>query len=279
MQTNTLKQQLFIATVRVLITSHRERTEVVTQDEFGTAFVVQVPIRDDIAHFLVTARHVVEHSIGGSLFFLQYDPSSKPLRLTPYEFHRESNFQDLWFFNENASVDVACAPLDPYGPIFDELKQKKVQLHGLPVGTGMALTRANLDNNWSAIRELDALEEVIFVGYPTGHFDRHSGLPIVRRGFSASWLQIPFEGMPMFLVDAAVWPGSSGSPVFCLHEKLVLRKDAETASDSIGTFKTEEQLFFLGMLTDILPSKLDRTTNINLGAVFNADAVFDTVHQ
>lgn len=271
---------MFLATVRILVSRRREGSRIVHLDEFGTAFIVERRLsRFENVYLLVTAAHVIKDAVEGSLFFLRDEPEAKPLSLSPYEFHASQSFQEMWFLNSSPAIDVAVTPLDPFGPIFDDLKSRNIHLHGLPISEATALTRSALRDFHSPLHQLDALEEVIFVGYPTGHFDRTNSLPIVRRGFAASWMQVPFEGQPMFLIDAAVWPGSSGSPVFCLHERVVLRQDAETPLESVGRIMTDETLFFLGMLTDVWPSKLDRQTNINLGAVLTADAIFDTADQ
>jgi hypothetical protein len=56
--------------------------------------------------------------------------------------------------------------------------------------------------------------DVYIVGYPSGQLDHVHNLPIVRRGCLATLPEVDFEGRPEFLVDAGVFPGSSGSPVF-----------------------------------------------------------------
>lgn len=61
---------------------------------------------------------------------------------------------------------------------------------------------------------LGPTSEVIFVGYPIGVHDRLNYLPVLRSGRIATIPQVDFEGRPEFLVDAHVFPGSSGSPVF-----------------------------------------------------------------
>jgi hypothetical protein len=65
--------------------------------------------------------------------------------------------------------------------------------------------------------------EVWFVGYPENRFDTVNNLPILRRGYIASLPKIDFEGRKQFLIDAQVFPGSSGSPVFtALNGKMQL---------------------------------------------------------
>jgi hypothetical protein len=56
--------------------------------------------------------------------------------------------------------------------------------------------------------------EVLFVGYPNDVYDQVNNLPVIRAGKIASMPKVDFNGKPEFLIDAHVWPGSSGSPVF-----------------------------------------------------------------
>ena len=57
-------------------------------------------------------------------------------------------------------------------------------------------------------------ESVLFVGYPAGLYDDHNILPIARFGHLATQLDLDYKGESAFLIDAAVFGGSSGSPVF-----------------------------------------------------------------
>lgn len=56
--------------------------------------------------------------------------------------------------------------------------------------------------------------KVLFVGYPSGFYDKVNKLPILRSGTIGSVPLINFNGKPQILLDAQVFPGSSGSPVF-----------------------------------------------------------------
>ena len=69
----------------------------------------------------------------------------------------------------------------------------------------------------SRIEAFEPLEEIIFVGYPIGLYDERNLLPITRQGITATHPGIDYQGRPIFLIDASVFPGSSGSPVF-LHK-------------------------------------------------------------
>lgn len=62
--------------------------------------------------------------------------------------------------------------------------------------------------------ELSVAENVYFVGYPDGRYDQLNNLPLIRTGMIASHPQYDFNGQPEFIIDAQVFPGSSGSPVY-----------------------------------------------------------------
>lgn len=62
--------------------------------------------------------------------------------------------------------------------------------------------------------ELSVAEGVYFVGYPDNRYDMKHNLPLVRTGIVASNPRLDYNGIPCFVIDAQVFPGSSGSPVF-----------------------------------------------------------------
>lgn len=97
----------------------------------------------------------------------------------------------------------------PFGPIADRLHQLGQAPFYKAVPCGVSLTP-------ESARDLDALEEVIFIGYPANLFDAHNLTPIARLGTTATPVALPYSGQPAFLIDASVFPGSSGSPVFLM---------------------------------------------------------------
>ena len=61
-------------------------------------------------------------------------------------------------------------------------------------------------------------EKVWLVGYKTGIYDAQNLMPIARRGTTATPIQLDYNGRPVFLIDASVFPGSSGSPVLIVNQ-------------------------------------------------------------
>ena len=56
--------------------------------------------------------------------------------------------------------------------------------------------------------------DVLFVGYPNDRYDVVNNLPLVRKVTLASMPNVDFNGKGEIVIDAQVFPGSSGSPVF-----------------------------------------------------------------
>jgi Trypsin-like peptidase domain len=98
----------------------------------------------------------------------------------------------------------------------------------VPVGQYLATTKLRmvyLDNTWlhsESDRPLRAIETVKVVGYPNGIWDAVNNSPIARTGSTATHPLAKLDGKSNFLVDAAVFGGSSGSPVFAFEAPMYL---------------------------------------------------------
>jgi hypothetical protein len=57
------------------------------------------------------------------------------------------------------------------------------------------------------------LDNVVIIGYPVCLRDSVNLLPISLRGITAAPFQVDFKGHRAFLIDAAIFRGSSGGPV------------------------------------------------------------------
>jgi hypothetical protein len=85
-----------------------------------------------------------------------------------------------------------------------------------------------------------AVEEVLMIGYPNGHWDKAHNIPITRRGITATPYMLDFEGEPMFLVDCATFWGSSGSPIVLASSRAIRLDD--------GTVGINERFGLMGLL-------------------------------
>ena len=90
-------------------------------------------------------------------------------------------------------------------------------------------------------------------------------MPIIRRGITASPVWNDFDNTPSFLVDAGVFPGSSGSPVFILNQGSYATKDGI----SLGN-----RLLFLGVITEsMLRIEGNEKAYLGLGKVIKSSAL------
>jgi len=239
----------------------------------GTAFIFMIQQEGNQVPFLVTNTHVVEGTELGRFFFTA-KKDDKPDVGERLDIEIE-DFGGQWHGHSDPEIDVAAMAL---GPLLNQTRASGKEVFYTHVNQATLPTAAELE-------ELDALEEVVFVGYPNGIYDSVNLLPVFRRGITATPLQIDHNGKPIFLVDASVFPGSSGSPVFICN---------------IGSYGTRQglftgtRLFFLGIIAQaafreeegILEFRSIPTAQIpfirtkemiDLGVVFKARTVVETV--
>lgn len=85
-------------------------------------------------------------------------------------------------------------------------------------------------------------DDVLIVGYPRGFYDKFSKFPIVKSGVVASRWGTPFNGNPYFLIDAKLFPGSSGSIVISRPTEIVFEK-----GKIYHTTSGQKEFLFLGI--------------------------------
>lgn len=135
-------------------------------------------------------------------------------------------------------------------------------------------------------KAINSVEEIVFVGYPNGIWDSVNNLPIVRKGITATPFNIDFMGQPQFLIDASVFPGSSGSPVFAYRNGAFTERD--------GSLKYGDKLYLLGIVAKVyqrieegqivikdIPTShvpfAQVKQMIDLGIVFKATTILETI--
>src|ERR1700733_10125746 len=122
---------------------------------------------------------------------------------------------------------------------------------------------------------LDPGEDIFIMGYPLGVYDTENNLPIFRNAMIASSYGVPFQGKPMFLTDANLHPGTSGSPV--------ITKPKSTWVDDKGNTNllTGTNYFLLGVHSATLgvtPAGKQEIP-LGLGAAWYADLIEEIAAQ
>lgn len=80
------------------------------------------------------------------------------------------------------------------------------------------LTKENIITNDYIKSSISNIEDVTLIGYPDGIIDEYNNLPIVRKGITATSIKYNFNNKKEFLIDSAIYGGSSGSPVFIFNQ-------------------------------------------------------------
>jgi hypothetical protein len=133
---------------------------------------------------------------------------------------------------------------------------------------------------------LDVVEDIMMIGYPNGLWDAVNNMPIIRKGITATDPKLNYNGKKEFLIDAACFPGSSGSPIIICNKGY---------SDKQGKMYAGVKLLFLGILYagpqltvkgDIrivtIPALQQKALSVshipnNLGYVIKSEKIFDFI--
>jgi hypothetical protein len=176
----------------------------------GTGFFVLYVHDSDSELFVVSNRHVLqkEKGINYTITLHRKSTSNSGLSLThgkkviyidPLAPIKERlQTEENYYGHPDKNVDLACIKCS------NLLARNDAVI--VPLSQAMIL-------DWDK-SNLYPTQPVMFVGYPDGIIDRAHNLPVARCGAIASMPMLDFDGRPNFLIDAQVWPGSSGSPVF-----------------------------------------------------------------
>lgn len=226
---NTFLKELLFSTVRIIADDGKS---------VGTGFLTSEIINDKRHIFLVSNKHVIAVCDGTGkivgkfskiVFHLLKKNGDNPALGNSIPITIQ-NGSDSFIFHPDMNVDLAIINItDVINKIILELKQD-VFIKSIPVN----LIPGEKDN-------FDSIEEIYFVGYPTGLSDEKNHLPITRKGITASPFEIDFSGNKKFLIDAHVFPGSSGSPIFIKEQSV------KGSSVRLGS----ERYFFVGIISGV----------------------------
>lgn len=101
-----------------------------------------------------------------------------------------------------------------------------------------------LEDNLESLNDIDLLDDIFFIGYPSGLIDTQNLTPLMRRCSFSSIYSEDFSREPVFIIDGSVFPGSSGSPVFHVGSKVSLL--GIVSSSVIKQSEVETQFIDLG---------------------------------
>ena len=152
---------------------------------------------------IVTNKHVVKDAIRGT-FHLTMKKADGSADLGNHEAITVEDIQQICIPHPDANIDLVAIPI---GQILNSANKSGKDYFFVPLGRALLPMHELLES-------LSPMEEIVMIGYPNGIWDETHNLPIIRRGITATHPRIDLNGKAEFLIDAACFPGSSGSPVF-----------------------------------------------------------------
>lgn len=155
---------------------------------------------------IVTNKHVVDGAVEGIFNFSLAGAHGEPVHGSHIPIIL-NGFSERWIRHPDPDVDLCAMPI---APLLHEAQAKGRSFFYVQIDKTLLLSKEEWDG-------LSALEDVLMVGYPIGLWDAVNNMPILRRGVTATHPNIDYNGKKEFLIDAACFPGSSGSPVLLFN--------------------------------------------------------------
>lgn len=263
-----ISEQLTYSTVRIAVEYSSGKHGV------GTGFFYQFARADDrYVPAIVTNKHVVEGAVRCS-FQVHLQPAPGSELPTEFGVFTVNNAAGSWIEHPDDQVDLTVLPI---AGILRELESRGSTPYYISFEEGSVITAED-------IADVGALEDIVMIGYPIGLYDTRNNMPIIRKGITASHPRFDWNGRKEFLIDAACFPGSSGSPIVLYNIGSVQKRSGLTLGTSriklLGILYGGPQFSAEGRIDVVdVPTKLTPIAKslipMNLGVVIKAERLFE----
>ena len=191
------QEQVFFTTTRISKPSLDNSTA-----SIGTGFLIDIKLNDEKTSsmtLLISNKHVFSNTNEKLEFNFNKKNQDGTVELgNTFTFNSE-DFTSLYFEHPDPNVDLACINVS-------EINNHQNEVFFMHLYEEMLadFTEEGLDPGL----------DVWFVGYPDNRYDSTNNLPLLRRGYISSIPKVDYNSQKQFIIDAQVFQGSSGSPVF-----------------------------------------------------------------
>lgn len=176
----------------------------------GTAFWFKFNVGSDGSFLpaLITNKHVVVGAAKCVFHVTECDRSTGRPKFGSHFSVSLNNGEADCIMHPDPSIDLAMIPLSNH---YNQWIEKGI----IPCVSFFEMKDIIRPDT---IKILPPMIEIVMTGYPIGIWDSVNNMPILRKGSSATDYSLDYEGRPEFIIDAACFPGSSGSPVCLVSE-------------------------------------------------------------
>jgi len=250
------------------------------EESSGTGFLVFKKINTNRGHvFLITNKHVLPQQ--GSSKKIKVRVNTKKNNIPQVEnveipiYDTNSNLYDYVIMNPDKDTDVVAIHITQF------ITDQNIEGSWLPesiCGTKDKLISENINVG----------DEIFLLGYPDAIYDPRNVFPILRQGTIAT---VPTEGYSFndrlqkiynlpnhidgFLIDANVFPGSSGSLVILKPQSTTIGPQGQTVVSSAK--KRPYLLGIVSMSIPIIDVNLRSVQRMGLGVVYSVETVIETI--
>lgn len=221
-----ITEQLAHSTVRI------EAVSATGQVSHGTGFIFQFKIDDkSTLPLIITNKHVLEGMQDVKFVLTKSDSDGNP----KFDDHHSVVYKNVsLYYKSHPDPDVDLCAL-PFAPALNDADTKGVTLF-YRVFAPQILPDAQ------AIADFKLVEDILMVGYPNGIWDHVNNMPVFRKGITATHPALDYKGKKEFMIDAACFPGSSGSPVLAINEGVFTNREGS------AMISNQPRVFLLGIL-------------------------------
>lgn len=271
----SIKEMLHFCTTRIEAQKDEETMS------YGTGFFFNMDLGDGSSTIvIITNKHVANDKRKLVFYLSKADEDGSPKFERPIKMSLDETVIDMYKVNHpDPEVDLCCITILP---LLKEAEKRNIKLYYQPLSNSMIPDETKLD-------KLDGYEDVIMVGYPNSLWDDVHNMPLIRKGITATWPRLNFKNKKEFLIDAACYPGSSGSPVMICDTGSYDSREGELMMGKrlmlLGVqyavpVRTAEGRIKVTTLDELdLKLKAEVQEMLNLGYIIKSECILDLIPE